>query len=100
MDVKTEKSTWCVQELTAGEDQLPHDSANVTNGSDNSKPKMLLNVFSSYFALFEKACDPIKSQNYVLSNFNFKAKHHNTLLKSAAYIHIVNGKAVSRWNAQ
>jgi hypothetical protein len=38
--------------LTAGEDQLPQDSANVTNGSENSKPNMLLAVFSSFFAPF------------------------------------------------
>ena len=39
--------------LTAGEDQLPQDSANVTNGSDNSNPNLLLTVFSSFFAPFE-----------------------------------------------
>jgi hypothetical protein len=45
--------------LTAGEDQLPHDRANVTNGSDNSNAKMLLAVFSSFFAPLEKVWSKI-----------------------------------------
>lgn len=45
--------------LTAGEDQLPHDRANVTNGSDNSNAKMLLAVFSSFFAPLEKVWSEI-----------------------------------------
>lgn len=40
--------------LTAGEDQLPHESANVTNGSDNSNPNLLLTVISSFFAHFDE----------------------------------------------
>lgn len=40
-------------EITAGEDQLPQDSANVTNGSDNSNPKTLLATLSSCFVPFE-----------------------------------------------
>lgn len=43
-----------MHELTAGEDQLPHESANVTNGSDNSNPNLLLTVISSFLAPFDK----------------------------------------------
>ena len=43
-----------VRELTAGEDQLPQESANVTNGSDNSNPKALRAIISSFFIPFAK----------------------------------------------
>lgn len=39
-------------ERTAGEDQLPQDRANVTSGSENSNPNVLLAVFSSLFPPF------------------------------------------------
>lgn len=41
-------------QLTAGEDQLPHESANVTNGSDNSNPDTFLAVISSFFTPLAK----------------------------------------------
>lgn len=34
----SKKLSKSINKLTAGEDQLPQDSANVTNGSDNSSP--------------------------------------------------------------
>lgn len=42
----------CQNELTAGEDQLPQESANVTKGSDHSNPNMLRALISSFFAAF------------------------------------------------
>nr|GMC54261.1 hypothetical protein Iba_chr01dCG14500 [Ipomoea batatas] len=39
-------------QLTAGDDQLPHERANVTEGSENSSPKMLRAVISSFFVPF------------------------------------------------
>lgn len=45
--------------LTAGEDQLPQESANVTKGSDHSKPKILRILSSSFFADFERVCKEI-----------------------------------------
>lgn len=54
-------TTNSINKLTAGEDQLPQDSANVTNGSDNSNPKMLLAVFSSFFAPLEKVWRALRS---------------------------------------
>lgn len=44
------------QKHTAGEDQLPQESANVTNGSDHSRPKMLLAFTSSFLAAFGHVC--------------------------------------------
>jgi hypothetical protein len=41
-----------VYKHTAGEDQLPQESANVTKGSDHSNPNMLLAFTSSFFAAF------------------------------------------------
>lgn len=38
--------------LTAGEDQLPHERANVTSGSENSSPNLLLAAISFFFELF------------------------------------------------
>lgn len=35
--------------LTAGEDQLPHERANVTSGSENSNPNLLLAAISFFF---------------------------------------------------
>lgn len=40
--------------LTAGEDQLPQERANVTNGSDSSKPNTPRVAISSCFAPFER----------------------------------------------
>lgn len=37
----------CLGELTAGDDQLPHESANVTKGSGHSNPNMPRIVTSS-----------------------------------------------------
>nr|GMD94540.1 hypothetical protein Iba_chr15aCG3530 [Ipomoea batatas] len=42
--------------LPAGDDQLPQERAKVTNGSENSKPKRLRAVISSFFAPFAKTC--------------------------------------------
>lgn len=41
----------CIK-LTAGDDQLPQESAKVTNGSDNSNPEILLAVNSTFFVPF------------------------------------------------
>lgn len=43
-----------VDELTAGEDQLPQESANVTRGSDHSNPKTLRTFSSLSFVDFEQ----------------------------------------------
>lgn len=51
---KTEKLIKMVNELTAGEDQLPQESANVTRGSDHSKPKTLRTFSSLSFVDFEQ----------------------------------------------
>lgn len=48
--------------LTAGEDQLPQERANVTKGSDNSNPNMNLAVISSFFAPFEKVCSACRGK--------------------------------------
>lgn len=37
-------------QLTAGEDQLPHERANVTKGSDQSNPNTLRAFKSSFFS--------------------------------------------------
>jgi hypothetical protein len=42
--------------LTAGEDQLPQERANVTKGSDHSNPNMLRAFISSFFAAFPHVC--------------------------------------------
>lgn len=38
------------KQLTAGEDQLPHESAKVTSGSDHSNPNALRAFISSFLA--------------------------------------------------
>lgn len=49
--VKMVGSIPCIK-LTAGDDQLPQESAKVTNGSDNSNPEILLAVNSTFFVPF------------------------------------------------
>lgn len=50
MDTEYEQgNTRKLEQLTAGDDQLPHESAKVTKGSGQSKPKMLRIVTSSFF---------------------------------------------------
>lgn len=58
----------CIK-LTAGDDQLPQESAKVTNGSDNSNPKFLLAVNSAF--LYPLWRSEIKTRK--LSKF--KTKH-------------------------
>lgn len=41
---------------TAGEDQLPQESANVTRGSDHSSPHVLLPIISLFFVDFGHDC--------------------------------------------
>jgi len=48
---------------TTGDDQLPQDSANVTKGSDHSKPNMPLAFISSFFAAFRQVCCRSKDEN-------------------------------------
>lgn len=63
-----------MNQLTAGEDQLPQESANVTSGSDSSNAKAPRVVISSFLATFPKDWWPIINKGVRPANFQLKLK--------------------------
>ena len=115
----TTKGDWFWSELTAGDDQLPHARANVTKGSDHSRPNILRAFISSFFTALEQIFNRKRKMGNPVSDIKFALKYQNPQAQDRKtygynqsspcnsistkdeqfYLQISNGKAALIWNA-